>query len=179
MFMQEIWTIGHSTHTLEDFVEMLESHRINHVADVRLFPSSKRYPHFSKENLEKSLLEKGIRYTHFKELGGRRKPKPDSKNKLWKNESFRGYADYMESEDFLNAVKDLEAIAKKNRVALMCAEAVWWSCHRSLISDHLKARGWTVWHIMNKDKVQEHPFTKPARIHKGKLSYSEPDLFSD
>jgi uncharacterized protein (DUF488 family) len=177
--MKEIWTIGHSTHSAEAFLEMLKSFGIEHLADVRLFPASTRYPHFNKENLEQILAEKNIGYTHFKDLGGRRKAIKDSPNTAWKNDAFRGYADYMATSDFRNAVTQLEELAKRKRVAFMCAEAVWWSCHRSLISDYLKWKDWTVWHIMGKDKAQEHPFTKPAKIVDGKLSYREHDLFSE
>lgn len=166
-----IWTIGHSTRTLPQFIDMLCSFEIQLVADIRNYPGSRRYPHFNLESLQSSLPAEGIEYLHFKELGGRRKPKPDSKNMGWRVEAFRGYADYMESEAFLTAIKDLQAIAETKRVAYMCSEAVWWRCHRSLVSDYFKFHGWRVYHIMDNGKATEHPYTKPARIIENKLSY--------
>ena len=168
---QKIWTIGHSTHSLQHFVEMLQSFKIEVVADIRNFTGSRKFPQFNLESLQNSLSEYGIEYIHFKELGGRRKPKPDSKNTGWRVEAFKGYADYMETNDFLAAVKELQKIALKKRVAYMCSEAVWWRCHRSLVSDYLKFYGWTVLHIMDIGKSAEHPYTKPARIIDGELGY--------
>jgi uncharacterized protein (DUF488 family) len=179
MTQNEIWTIGHSTHTFEEFAEMLKGFSIQHLVDVRNFPGSKRFPHFNKEALEISLRKTGINYTHIKELGGRRKAKVNSINTAWRNDAFRGYADYMESDEFKSAVHELEELAKKERVAYMCSEAVWWRCHRSLISDYLKAKGWIVHHIMSKTKSDIHPYTKPAHIKNGKLSYTESDLFTE
>ncbi len=112
-----------------------------------------------------------VKYCHIVELGGRRKPKPDSKNTGWRLDSFRGYADYMETEAFQFGIKKLEDIALRERAAYMCSEAVWWSCHRALVSDYLKVRGWTVMHIMGNQKVQEHPYTSPAKNISGILSY--------
>jgi len=174
-----IWTIGHSTHPIDEFIAMLRSFRIELVADVRRFPGSKRYPHFSKETLAASLQQHNIAYTHMVELGGRRNPRSDSHNTGWRVPAFRGYADYMETADFKNALQQLELLAKENRVAYMCSEAVWWSCHRSLISDYLKFNSWTVMHIMAAGKAEEHPYTKPAIVSGGKLSYppKQPPLF--
>ncbi len=169
---KNIWTIGHSTHSIDVFIEMLKSFNIEIVADVRSFPGSRRYPHFNKEALEVSLPENKIKYTHLKELGGRRKPRIDSVNTGWRLTAFRGYADYMETDLFNTAIKELEYIANKNRVAYMCSEAVWWRCHRSLISDYFKLHNWTVMHIMSIGKSEEHPYTSPARIVKNKLLYS-------
>ena len=174
---RKIWTIGHSTRTLEEFITMLSSFNIWVVADVRNFPSSKRYPHFNKEPLADALMQQQIEYVHFKDLGGRRKPVMGSVNTAWRNDAFRGYADYMQTNEFKKALDDLKAIASARATAYMCSEAVWWSCHRSLISDQLKSEGWEVIHIMDKDKGSEHPYTKPARIVKGKLRYTEPGLF--
>lgn len=176
--MNTIWTIGHSTHQLQDFVEMLHSFQITMLVDIRNYPGSKRYPHFNKEALEVSLSANGIRYLHLKELGGRKKPVPDSINTAWRNDAFRGYADYMQTEEFKKAINKLETIARKQFTCYMCSEAVWWSCHRSLVSDYLKWKGWKVMHIMNVNKAIEHPYTKPARIVDGILRYDEPDLFS-
>lgn len=172
-----IYTIGHSTHSLEEFIEMLKSFNIEVLADVRRFASSKRYPWFSKENLEKVLPENKIEYIHFEALGGRRKVQPNSVNSRWKNESFRGYADYMQTEEFTKAIEKLETIARLKRTAFMCSEAVWWSCHRSMISDYLKAKGWDVEHIMKIGKSEEHPYTTPARISNGQVFYSDASLF--
>ena len=179
MGMEEknIWTIGHSTRDFEEFVNLLQSFEIVHLVDVRNYPGSKRYPHFNKEVMETSLPQISISYTHLKDLGGRRTPKPHSANSAWKNSAFRGYADYMETESFQNAIKVLEEIGRKENTAYMCSEAVWWSCHRALISDFLKVRGWKVGHIMSPGKATEHPFTKPTRIVDGVLTYSLPGLF--
>ncbi|HSN50665.1 MAG TPA: DUF488 domain-containing protein, partial [Bacteroidales bacterium] len=144
-----ICTLGHSTRTLEEFVELLLSFHIQCVADIRSYRGSRRYPQFNKEALEKSLPEYGIKYIHFKDLGGRRKTKPDSVNTGWRLAAFRGYADYMETDSFKKAIKELENEAKKEHLAFMCSEALWWRCHRSLVSDYLKLNGWTVQHIMS------------------------------
>ena len=145
--------------------------------DVRNYPGSKRYPHFNKEVLEEFLPQHEISYLHLKDLGGRRKPAPDSHNNAWRNPAFRGYADYMGTDAFKQAVAKLKEIALRQRTVYMCSEAVWWSCHRALISDYLKAEGWKVWHIMDEGKATEHPFTSAARVSGGQLSYHEPGLF--
>ena len=168
-----IWTIGHSTRALDEFIAMLKSLQIESVADIRSFPGSRRYPHFNKEALEVSLPENKIKYTHLKELGGRRKVRQDSINTGWRVAAFRGYADYMETNAFKIAITELEAIAVNERTAYMCSEAVWWRCHRSLVSDYLKVNGWTVMHIMGIGKVEEHPFTSPARVVGDQLIYSK------
>jgi uncharacterized protein (DUF488 family) len=168
-----IWTIGHSTRTIDKFISLLEEHGIKSLADVRLLPGSKRYPQFNKETLADSLGKVGICYEHFPELGGRRKPRKDSPNTAWRNESFRGYADYMETEAFDKGVKRLlELAADAGPTAIMCAEAVWWRCHRSLISDYLKAVDIEVMHILDANKTEPHPYTSAARIANGKLSYA-------
>jgi uncharacterized protein (DUF488 family) len=171
--MVKIWTIGHSTRRIDEFISLLKEHEIKVLTDVRSLPGSKRYPQFNKETLADSLGKAGIRYEHFPELGGRRKAKPDSKNTAWRNESFRGYADYMETEDFRRGVEHLlQLAADAGPTAIMCAEAVWWRCHRSLISDHLKVRGIKVTHILDANKTEPHPYTSAARIVNGKLSYA-------
>jgi uncharacterized protein (DUF488 family) len=159
-----IWTIGHSTHNLDEFIDMLKSFRIELVADIRSYPGSRRYPHFNKEALEVSLPENKMKYIHLIGLGGRRKARPDSINTGWRNVAFRGYADYMETDDFKKTIMELECIARKERTAYMCSEAVWWRCHRSLVSDYLKVNGWTVMHIMGIGNGEEHPYTSPARV---------------
>lgn len=168
---KEIWTIGHSTHTLDEFIAMLKSFEIEMVADVRSFPGSRKFPQFNKEALEISLPQNKIQYVHLKQLGGRRKVSPDSKNTSWRHPAFRGYADYMETKPFCEGIKTLEEIASRQRTAYMCSEAVWWRCHRSMVSDFLKAKGWKVMHIMGTGKANEHPYTQPARILDGKLTY--------
>jgi uncharacterized protein (DUF488 family) len=184
----EIWTIGHSTRTIDIFISLLEENGIKLLADVRLWPGSKRYPQFNKEALAESLDAHGIRYEHFPELGGRRKPKPDSRNTTWRNASFRGYADYMETEEFNKGVERLldfvrhgtnpseRRTRETGSAAIMCAEAVWWRCHRSLISDYLKVRGIEVMHIVDRNKIEPHPYTSAARIVNGELSYRADSL---
>ena len=175
--ISRIWTIGHSTREIDSFVSLLKDNGIKLLVDVRSLPGSKRYPQFNREALAKLLTDAGIRYEHFPELGGRRKPKPDSRNTVWRNASFRGYADHMETEEFRKGVERLLALAREaGPTAIMCAEAVWWRCHRSLISDYLKARGIEVMHILDANKTQLHPFTSAARIVKGGLSYSAESL---
>jgi len=166
-----IWTVGHSTLTIEQFLGVLSSFQIELLVDVRSFPGSRRYPHFNKENLRVLLSSAGIGYAHMPELGGRRKTRPDSPNVAWRNESFRGYADYMETNAFTEGIDRLLEFARERRTAVMCAEAVWWRCHRSLIADYLKADGVTVIHILSEGKSEEHPYTTAAQIVNGKLSY--------
>lgn len=166
-----IWTIGHSTHTLEELIAMLYSFEIKIVADIRSFPGSRKFPQFNKENLEISLPQNHIEYIHLKKLGGRRKANPDSKNISWRHLAFRAYADYMQTEDFKEGIEELENIAIKKRTAYMCSEAVWWRCHRSMVSDYLKSKGWKVMHIMAIGKEEEHPYTSPAKIINDQLSY--------
>lgn len=175
--MREIWTIGHSTHSIETFTSMLKAFDIQVLADIRHYPGSRRYPHFNKENLAIPMKEAGVEYIHIVELGGRRKPLKDSPNSAWKNEAFRGYADHMQTREFQQAARQLQEIAAKKRTAYMCSEAVWWSCHRALVSDYLKHGGWTVFHIMSEKKASEHPYTKPARIIDGQLRYGAGELF--
>jgi uncharacterized protein (DUF488 family) len=171
--ISRIWTIGHSTRKLDNFISLLNENGIKLLVDVRSLPGSKRYPQFNKEALADSLGKVGIRYEHFPELGGRRKPKPDSHNTAWRNESFRGYADHMETEEFRKGIERLVDLANEvGPTAIMCAEAVWWRCHRSLISDFLKARGVEVIHIVDATKTESHPFTSAARIVDGSLTYA-------
>lgn len=167
-----LWTIGHSTRAADEFLGLLTAHDIEALADVRQYPSSRKFPHFNKESLQKSLASAGIEYLSFTELGGRRKPRPDSHNTVWRNESFRGYADYMETGEFRAGIDRLLDVARKKRTAVMCSEAVWWRCHRSLIADDLKSRGITVQHILSETKIEEHPYTSAARIQHGRLTYS-------
>jgi uncharacterized protein (DUF488 family) len=179
-----IWTIGHSTREIEEFIAALEAHGIKALVDVRSLPGSRRYPQFNKETLAQSLRAHGIRYEHFSELGGRRKAKKGSHNTAWRNASFRGYADHMETEEFHKGVERLLDLAtgrvrptgglaaEAGRTAIMCAEALWWRCHRALISDYLKVRGIEVTHIADAKNSESHPFTSAARIVDGELSYA-------
>ncbi len=173
MNVHTIYTIGHSTHSLAEFLDMLRSFDIKILADIRSLPGSRKFPQFNKEDLKISLEEAGIQYIHLADLGGRRKVRKDSKNSRWNNDSFKGYADYMETEKFEGAVVELEHIAIEQPTAYMCSEAVWWRCHRSMVSDYLKAKGWDVYHIMAIGKMQEHTYTAPARVDDGNVFYSD------
>jgi len=170
---KSIWSIGHSTRPLDELVAMLQSSQIEIVADIRSSPGSTKFPQFNKEALQISLPENNIQYIHLKDLGGRRKVNPDSKNTVWRHPAFRGYADYMGTDTFKEGIRELEKIALKQRTAYMCSEAVWWRCHRSMVSDYLKVHGWKVMHIMGVGKEEEHPYTAAARIVNGELTYGE------
>src|ERR1041385_2888647 len=164
--------MGHSMRSIDSFTALLQENGIKLVADVRMFPGSKRYPQFNRESLAVSLGKHGIRYEHFPELGGRRKTKPDSRNSAWRNASFRGYADYMEANEFHKGIERLLDLSNESGpTAIMCAEAVWWRCHRGLISDFLKVRGIEVLHIASSGKTELHPYTSAASIVDGQLNY--------
>jgi uncharacterized protein (DUF488 family) len=174
----QFWTIGHSTRSLGELISALTGHGITLLADVRKLPGSRRYPHFNQDELEKSLPPAGINYAWYADLGGRRKGATESHNTAWRNASFRAYADYMETEEFESAIQKLLDEAKGHRIATMCSEAVWWRCHRGLISDYLKAAGHEVLHIQDAKRAEPHPYTSAAKIVGGKLSYrGEPELF--
>jgi uncharacterized protein (DUF488 family) len=168
---RRIWTVGHSTRSADQFNKILLEHQIDALVDVRSFPGSRRYPHFNKSELSQSLEASGILYVHSPQLGGRRRPNPRSINTAWKNASFRAYADHMESEDFQDGISDLLGLASEKRAVVMCAEALWWRCHRSLIADFLKASGVEVIHIIDATHTETHPYTTAARILEGRLSY--------
>jgi uncharacterized protein (DUF488 family) len=165
-----VYTIGHSTRELDDFIALLERERIQHLADVRSFPGSRRYPQFGREALAASLAAHGMAYSHHPALGGRRHARPDSPNGAWRNESFRGYADYMLTPEFATALDDLVDLAASERTAIMCAEAVPWRCHRSLISDALVARGVDVRHILDA-RTEPHRMRSFAIVKDGVLYY--------
>ena len=167
----EIWTIGHSTRSIDDFLSILKSFQIEVLIDIRTFPGSRRYPHFNKELLSTTLQQNGIEYIHMLALGGRRKPLVDSANVSWRHPSFRGYADHMQTQEFVEAINDVQKLASQKRVVYMCSEAMWWKCHRSLVSDYLKVKGWNVQHITDAGKSSEHPYTSPAKPVQGKLFY--------
>ena len=168
---QTIWTVGHSTRSGEEFTQILLAHGVQVLVDVRTFPGSRRYPQFNRAALAEQLRSVGIDYRHEPRLGGRRSPRADSHNTAWRNAQFRGYADHMETDEFKNGVRELLEVASNARVAVMCAEAVWWRCHRSLLADYLKAEGHEVVHILDAKKTEEHPFTSAARLVNGRLSY--------
>ncbi|HKY26420.1 MAG TPA: DUF488 domain-containing protein [Pyrinomonadaceae bacterium] len=166
-----VWTVGHSTRSADEFNNLLTSHHIRNLVDVRSLPGSRRHPQFNQKNLSESLRTVGIEHHHLPSLGGRRRPKPDSKNTAWQNASFRAYADHMESEEFAEGVKSLLELARQASTAIMCAEALWWRCHRGLVADYLKASGVNVVHIMGPSNIEDHPFTSAARIVDGQLNY--------
>jgi uncharacterized protein (DUF488 family) len=166
-----IYTIGHSTRSWDDFLALLRAHGIDRLADIRTVPGSRRHPHFSAEALGHSLTAAGIAYRHFPGLGGLRKPRPDSPNGAWRNESFRGYADHMRTAEFRDALTDLIGWSDAGRTVIMCAEAVWWSCHRQLTADALLARGMEVCHIMGLASASAHKLTDFARVFEGEVGY--------
>ena len=170
-----IWTIGHSTRSADDFLELLRTNAIDGLADVRTIPKSRRHPHFAREALDARLRDDGIEYRHFAALGGLRKPRADSPNGAWRNASFRGYADHMMTPEFSAAVDELLEFGSDHNVAVMCAEAVWWQCHRMLLSDMLVARAVDVQHIMSArgaSSLQPHRLTPFAQIQPdGKVWY--------
>lgn len=168
----KVWTIGHSTLPIEDFLAMLAAHQIGVVADVRRFPASRRHPQFNGATLKRSLSEREVGYVHLEELGGRRHPGQDSINTGWRERGFRGYADYMQTPPFQEGMGLLLDAAVTRRCAVMCAERHWTSCHRGLIADALKVTGVEVLHILDAGRVIVHPWTKPARIVDGKLTYT-------
>ncbi len=166
-----MWTIGHSTRPIDEFLGLLRTYGIQLLADVRIMPYSRRHPQFHSDALAKSLTDAAIAYRHMPKLGGRRKSRPDSVNAGWRNASFRGYADYMETPPFQEALDDLMAAGQKLSVAIMCAEAVPWRCHRTLIADALVSRGWTVRHIISTTSFKPHTLTPFAKIAGDHLTY--------
>src|SRR3984885_15075957 len=166
-----VWTIGHSTRPLNTFLALLEHYRIEAVADVRRFPGSRRQPLYAQVPLGSALTEDDITYQWIVALGGRRRPRPDSPNTAWRNLQFRGYADYIASEEFEQGLHELLDVAGRLRTTMMCAEAVWWRCHRALIADVLCVRGIKVVHIIEETRTMTHPYTSPARIFEGRLTY--------
>ena len=170
--MATLFTIGHSTRTLEDLIETLQAHSIETLVDIRSFPMSRRLPHFNRESLEKSLPAAGIRYVWMKDLGGRRKKLlEDSPNVALRNDSFRNYADYMLTAEFERAIAELIRIAEQSRTAYMCAERVYFRCHRMLVSDWLVAHGHEVLHIDDAKPPKEHKLMAEARVVDGKVIY--------
>jgi uncharacterized protein (DUF488 family) len=166
-----ILTIGHSTRTFEEFAALLDAHGVRQLADVRTIPKSKRRPHFSGDALEAALRVRGVEYRHFSALGGLRRPRPDSINTGWRNESFRGYADHMQTGEFADAVADLIAWSKAATTAVMCAEAVWWRCHRSLLADALLVNAVAVRHILSASRAEAHELREFARTNGERVTY--------
>jgi uncharacterized protein (DUF488 family) len=175
-----IWTVGHSTHPIDEFLDILAAHEIEQVADVRTIPKSRHNPQFNSDELRKALRTRGIAYVHLPALGGLRHPRKDSINTGWKNSSFRGYADYIQTPEFESGLEELIELSKGRRTAIMCAEAVPWRCHRSMIADALTARGTAVEHIMSKGSRNPHSYTPFAKIEDGRVTYpnSIPTLFN-
>ena len=167
-----IWTVGHSTRPIGEFLCLLAGARVQVIADVRSFPGSRKYPQYGKEALAATMDTHAIGYHWLQALGGRRRVSPDSPNTAWRNASFRGYADYMSSAEFEHGLTQLLTVASKARTAIMCAEAVWWRCHRSMIADALSVRGIEVMHILDAKHSTVHPMTAPARIVRGELTYA-------
>jgi uncharacterized protein (DUF488 family) len=166
-----ILTAGHSTHSREAFEDLLHANAVRALADVRAHPGSRRMPHFNREALERSLATGGIAYAHLPELGGRRRPAPASGNVGWEVAAFRGYADHMASTEFARGLDRLEALARERRTAIMCAEALWWRCHRRLVADSLTVRGWHVVHIAADGSTTPHALTEFAVVEGGRVSY--------
>jgi uncharacterized protein (DUF488 family) len=167
-----LYTIGHSTRTLDELVEALRSVGVGLLVDIRTIPRSRHTPQFNREALSAELPRRGVGYTHMQALGGLRKPRPDSRNTAWRNASFRGFADYMESPAFAAALGELRALARDaGPLAIMCAEAVPWRCHRSLVADALTAKGDTVLHILAPGKAHPHALTPWARVEADRVTY--------
>ena len=166
-----IFTIGHSTRPIDEFIRLLNAHGVQHLVDVRKIPQSRHNPQFGREQLSTSLEPEGIRYTHMPGLGGLRRPRKDSQNLGWRNLSFRGYADYMQTPEFDENLDRCIALAKEGSIALMCAESVPWRCHRSLIADALLARGIDVREIRSATEATPHKVTPWARVEGTKVTY--------
>ncbi len=166
-----IYTVGHSTSEIDKFLDLLKAHGVKAVADVRTIPKSRHNPQFNQEELKQSLKEAKIAYRHIKKLGGLRHARKDSVNLGWKNTSFRGYADYMNTDDFASGLEQLKTMANKKVTAIMCAEAVPWRCHRSLIADALTKQKWAVFHIQSRKTANRHKLTPFLKIRSGKIVY--------
>jgi uncharacterized protein (DUF488 family) len=166
-----VWTIGHSTRPIGEFLDLLSEFGIEAIADVRRYPGSRHQPQYAHDTFSRTIEETGRVYRWLPSLGGRRRPAPESPNTVWRSAAFRGYADYVATEEFAAGLMELAMLAGGLRTAIMCAEAVWWRCHRSLIADVLKSLGFRVMHILGAGSAKEHPYTPPARIVAGRLTY--------
>jgi uncharacterized protein (DUF488 family) len=169
-----LWTVGHSTHSASRFQKILEAHEIEIVADVRRFPGSRRLPQFSQSTLESDLAGHGIAYCWLPQLGGRRSPAPHSPNTGWRHRAFRAYADHTASEEFAEGLFELLMLAEGLRTVVMCAEVLWWRCHRRLIADAAVSLGVDVIHIRDTGPGETHRLAPPARLRKGILTYPSP-----
>jgi uncharacterized protein (DUF488 family) len=172
--VSRIWTVGHSNHPIERFLEILEAHRIERVLDVRRFPASRKWPHFNAEALAKSLVAAGVDSVGMPDLGGRRKPRADSPHVAWRSDAFRGYADYMDTEEFGTALHRAMDLARERRSALMCAEALPWRCHRSVLADAFLTRGWEVFEILSEKEARPHGLPEFARQEGERVIYDRP-----
>ncbi len=169
-----VWTIGHSTRTADDFRQTLTAYGIRALVDVRRFPGSRRLPQFGSEELARDLDRAGIAYHWLESLGGRRRPNPDSANTAWRNDAFRAYADHIESDEFADGLNDLLMVAYGLNTVVMCAEVLWWRCHRRLLSDVLVTLGVEVVHIRDATHSEPHRLVEPARVVHGQLTYASP-----
>lgn len=170
-----LFTIGHSTHSMDEFIALLQAHRIRHLVDVRSIPKSRHVPQFNSDAFASSLSAAGIAYTHLKNLGGRRHTRKDSVNTGWRNTSFRGYADYMATPQFADGLAALTGVARVTPTAIMCAEAVPWRCHRSLIADALILKGWEVRDILTTAPAADHKLTPFLKVVDGQMTYPDPN----
>jgi uncharacterized protein (DUF488 family) len=167
-----VWTIGHSTRSIDELIAALAAYNIELVVDVRRFPGSRRLPQFSAESLEKSFAAAGIAYRWIPALGGRRRADSTMDNSAWQNAAFRAYAQHTETEEFSDGLNELLMLSEGMRTAIMCAEVLWWRCHRRIISDVLVSLGISVIHIRDESHADEHKLGPPARIADGSLTYS-------
>ncbi|MCL4519054.1 MAG: DUF488 domain-containing protein [Thaumarchaeota archaeon] len=174
--MQEscVYTIGHSTRTIKDFIQILNSYEISQVVDVRTIPRSRHNPQFNRDTLANSLKNLKIKYLHLPKLGGLRRPLPDSVNRGWRNASFRGYADYMQTDEFKSALRKVIELSKNHRIALMCAESVPWRCHRTLIADALLVQKIQTNHLFSVTASKKHTLTPWAKVRGNTITYPEP-----
>jgi uncharacterized protein (DUF488 family) len=179
--MLTIFTIGHSNHPIERFLELLKQHAIEELADIRRFPGSRKHPHFNRERLQEMLNDQGIAYRWIEALGGRREAAANagSENLAWRNASFRNYADYLGTDAFHAGVTALVEEASIRRTAMMCAEGLWWQCHRRLVSDYLTTKEVTVSHIMPNGQLKPHVVTPGAVVAEGRLTYPAPKTLFD
>lgn len=168
----QVWTIGHSTHSAPEFMGLLDAYDIEAVADVRRFPGSRRHPQFGHDALMATLQAHGLAYAWLQQLGGRRKPTAPAGATAWRHPSFQAYAEYLQSEEFAQGLLQLLVLAGGCRTAMMCSELLWWRCHRALISDALRVCGVEVVHILTADQSTPHPYTTPARVVDGFLTYA-------
>lgn len=169
-----IFTVGHSTRPIDEFIKLLQAHGVKEIVDVRSIPMSRHNPQFNRDTFKRSLQREHLRYRYLKKLGGLRHAKKNSVNLGWHNASFRGFADYMATPEFAEGLAMLIKTAHARRVAIMCAEAVPWRCHRSLIADALTKKGWIVWDIMSPTIATRHRLTSFLKVRKGQLTYPAP-----